>query len=570
MNAYSFVAFVNGVAYTALLPLLVFKQEFTFKYILFNADMEVYGTEANLAAMKAVFAMLEVVIVPAYFASALKGYTAYIDLSILQRLTVVAATAFLTGSVLGQDVFPTGNFSYTMFLIGDVVPAILQSLFTPGGFQGASSRISQMFKSTPPTKQKKALRLESYMGLVFGFIAWIYAAVVSEVTLSAVVTMLACLLPYVWFWFIAHEPSIEKTNNTWLLLQRFSISQVLLYQVFAVDFGVMNFLYFVQAINILVGAFSSRAAAFTLALSSLYFYKIEADYLITVENGPFWWLVGWGIMVSILSYGWLALFYNTYDDNQKKRIMATHWQDNILGVFMIVVAGGLDRADYLKSDTLGGPVVYLLPFVTLWFSLETKLLTHLWVGTPFHPSWWMYGSTKEGQVPRYAKNDWINVTFSIGTILITAVLTTYAWYATNKAVGFDASEFASSNTWKFAVSHGILFILHSGLWMIIASSGLPNIGVGPAFSAFPPEIKALFQCDPKTCIALHKQDLVLGSVFMFLGSFYLGDGTIESPERITVKVCVAIAWAYSLVSKLIIHSQHRFEPPYFKEGMKEA
>lgn len=41
--------------------------------------------------------------------------------------------------------------------------------------------------------------------------------------------------------------------------------------------------------------------------------------------------------------------------------------------------------------------------------------------------------------------------------------------------------------------------------MIIASSGLPNIGVGPAFSAFPPEIKALFQCDPKTCIALHKQ-----------------------------------------------------------------
>ncbi len=144
------------------------------------------------------------------------------------------------------------------------------------------------------------------------------------------------------------------------------------------------------------------------------------------------------------------LFNDTYNHKQKDRIQGTHWQDNILAVFVIVVGGALEKADYLKSDTLGGPVVYLLPFVTLWFSLETKLLTHLWLGTPFHPSWWMYGSTKDIQVPRYANNDWINVTFSIGTILITAVLTSYAWFAINKAVGFDAAGFRSTNTWKFA------------------------------------------------------------------------------------------------------------------------
>ena len=147
-----------------------------------------------------------------------------------------------------------------------------------------------------------------------------------------------------------------------------------------------------------------------------------------------------------------------YDEKQQKRIQGTHWQDNILAIFVIVVGGALDKANYLRSDTLGGPVVYLLPVVTLWFSLETKLLTHLWVGTPFHPSWWMYGSTKDDQVPRYSKNDWINVTFSIGTILITAVLTSYAWFATNKAVGFDAMGFTSSNTWKFAgMSYSINF-----------------------------------------------------------------------------------------------------------------
>ena len=155
------------------------------------------------------------------------------------------------------------------------------------------------------------------------------------------------------------------------------------------------------------------------------------------------------------------------------------------------------------------------------------------------------------------------------------------------------------------VSHGILFIFHSGHWMIIASSGVPQIGVGPAFTAFPPEIPTLFQCDPKTCISLHKKgkkeewnffyvktmflmillflimsiqnyvtvvpmlDLVLGSVFMFLGSFYLGDGTDGSPENFVTKVVIGLSWAYSLFSKLMIHSQHRFEAPYFKEHKKD-
>ena len=297
------------------------------------------------------------------------------------------------------------------------------------------------------------------MGLVFGFIACIYAAVVSDVKQSLVVTMISCMLPYVWFWFVAHEPSIiSSTAGTLLLLQRLFIAQLLIYFALVLDFGVMNIVYLIQAVNIMVGAINSKAGAFILGLSSLYLYKLEADYVLSVENGAFWWLVGWGIVTSVLSYGWLALFYKTYDEKQQKRIQGTHWQDNILAIFVIVVGGALDKANYLRSDTLGGPVVYLLPVVTLWFSLETKLLTHLWVGTPFHPSWWMYGSTKDDQVPRYSKNDWINVTFSIGTILITAVLTSYAWFATNKAVGFDAMGFTSSNTWKFAgMSYSINF-----------------------------------------------------------------------------------------------------------------
>ena len=56
---------------------------------------------------------------------------------------------------------------------------------------------------------------------------------------------------------------------------------------------------------------------------------------------------------------------------------------------------------------------------------------------------------------------------------------------------------------------------------------------------------------------------------MFMGAFYLGDGTVESPENLVTKGCIGLAWAYSLISKLIIHSQHRIKAPYFEEQKKE-
>jgi hypothetical protein len=64
-------------------------------------------------------------------------------------------------------------------------------------------------------------------------------------------------------------------------------------------------------------------------------------------------------------------------------------------------------------------------------------------------------------------------------------------------------------------------------------------------------------------------DLVLGALFMCLGAFYLGDGSDESPENLVTKVVVGLAWAFSLGSKVRIHSQHRFVSPYFEEQKKE-
>jgi len=440
----------KGLLYFSLYPLLKLKPEFFFKFILLGADYEKYvDDDAVLKSMSGIFLVLASVISIPYIYAGIFGHRVYVDISIMQRVTVVFLSVLLTSYVIKQNPFETGNFQYTVFFV-DVFPALVQGIGSPDGFAGMKKRLNDMFRSTP---SNKPLRLEAYLGMVFGFMSCIYASVVSDMYLSLTVAMIVTILPYFFMWFAAHEESVSKE---FVAFYRLAINGTLLYLVFGINFyGGLHTVLLLQATSLTIGAFSSTAAAAFLGLSSIYVYKIECDYVLTAENGPFFWLVGWGIMTSLLSHGWLALFYQGYNEDQQNRIMRTHWQDNILGLFNIVVGGALNRAEYLTTG-LGPNVIYLLPPVSLWFSLETKLLTHLWVGTPFHPSWWMYGSTKKGQVPRYADSDWINVTFSIGTVLITVVLTMYAWVAINVATGFTSHRFDSENTWKFA---GTLFLL---------------------------------------------------------------------------------------------------------------
>ena len=99
--------------------------------------------------------------------------------------------------------------------------------------------------------------------------------------------------------------------------------------------------------------------------------------------------------------------------------------------------------------------------------------------------------------------------------------------------------------------------------MIIASSGVPTPAKGPAFQKIP-DTRAFFQCDPVRCVTLHKKDLVIGHVLLFVGAFYLGDGTDGSPEGLATKCMTGACWLYSIASKLQIHAD-RFDPPYFKE-----
>eukprot|EP00588_Corethron_pennatum_P031718 CAMPEP_0194347394 /NCGR_PEP_ID=MMETSP0171-20130528/105965_1 /TAXON_ID=218684 /ORGANISM="Corethron pennatum, Strain L29A3" /LENGTH=136 /DNA_ID=CAMNT_0039114641 /DNA_START=81 /DNA_END=492 /DNA_ORIENTATION=+ len=119
------------------------------------------------------------------------------------------------------------------------------------------------------------------------------------------------------------------------------------------------------------------------------------------------------------------------------------------------------------------------------------------------------------------------MTFSVGTGLITVVLTTYAYYAISTAVGSSSLGLGTENTFRFMLIHGMLFIFHSGLWMIFASSGIPEMGDHPKIRAFPPYVPPGFlgflDADPTTVSPFTKWILqqALSACFSEFFSVYL-------------------------------------------------
>lgn len=132
----------NGLLYLSLYPLLKMKPEFVFKFILLGADYEKYGDNDDvLKSMSSVFIILASVISIPYVYSGIFGHRVYVDISIMQRVTVVFLSVLLTSYVIKQDPFEYNNFQYSMFAIADVFPALISGIRSPGGFAGMKSKL---------------------------------------------------------------------------------------------------------------------------------------------------------------------------------------------------------------------------------------------------------------------------------------------------------------------------------------------------------------------------------------------------------------------------------------------
>lgn len=538
MGLYEFQLLFGAINYLAMYPTLVAFPSLWAR-LLFNLD-RVHLAGDNLQALQGVFLLLMTVVAPSYAVAICYKYSDFAAVAVFQRVTVLAAVALVT-LLVGWGHAGVSHFISLMVLV-DVTGGIAHGCSHPQGLRGVFGEIWALSKNTPTTPFNRALRVEAYVGMTFGFMATVYAALV-RVKLGIVMSVIATVIPFFWICFLANDPG--ETPAKCLLLHRLTIAGSLLYLTAVQDFGPLNVVFYCMAGALLVGVVSPYLSAVVAGASALVLYKFGCDYVLSVEGAAFFWMLGWGVVTSLTSYGWLFLFYDEYDDKQKRRVKNTHWQDNILGLFCFVGGAALDKAGFLAPGTVGEPVVYLLPPVTLWFTLETKMLNHIQVGTPFHPSWWV-----DGDLPRFSPTDWVNATFGIATALITVVLTTYAYYAVNYAVGFSAISFANEVTWKFALAHGILFIWHSGMWMIVASSGIPPIAHHTKpFSVFPPELPAFLQANPHDCIPVHKADLAVGVALLFAGTFALDDNRYDVP----VKLAVAALWAYQTLAKVNVH-----------------
>eukprot|EP00527_Entomoneis_sp_CCMP2396_P000802 CAMPEP_0198137314 /NCGR_PEP_ID=MMETSP1443-20131203/836_1 /TAXON_ID=186043 /ORGANISM="Entomoneis sp., Strain CCMP2396" /LENGTH=570 /DNA_ID=CAMNT_0043798711 /DNA_START=71 /DNA_END=1783 /DNA_ORIENTATION=- len=545
MNAYEFQVLFGAVNYLSMFPTLV-AIPYMWSIVLFNVGLDAFNEE-NTKSMQAVFLMLLIVIVPAYVATLMYKYTSYIAVSAVQRIVLVFSCALVTG-LIGQDAFPGKQFVATMFVV-DVGGGFAHAFAHPNGISGCFKDCWQLTKNTPTTPFNKALRVESYVGMVFGFMAIVYAAVVANVKCGIIIVMVATFVVFIWTGFHANDPS--ETPTKILIAHRLLIVASLCYLSEVQDFNVLNDVFRAMSVSMIGAIVSPYLGAIVSGVSTLYFYKLGCDYIMAQEEGsslPLIWMGLWGVVTVVLSYGWVFLFYDEYDDKQKKRVMGTNWQDRILGFFCFVSGAALAKAGHFSPGTVGEPVIYLLPPITIWFTLETKMLNHMQVGTPFHPSWWM-----EGDLPRFSKTDWVNATFGIATALITVVLTSYAMYAVWVAMGPESYSFnfsSEDHAWKFAFMHGMTFIFHSGFWMIFASSGVPPIGDGKAFRAFPPEIPTPMPCRPHDCIPVHKRDLLMGNALLFLGFTSILDG---GEYDLYLKAVVAIFWTISILSKVKTH-----------------
>lgn len=541
MGSYEFQALFGAVNYISMYPTLV-AIPWLWAMLLFNIDM-VHFTEENVKAMQGVFFLLMAVVSPSYAVALYYKYTNFTAVTVFQRVAVVSTCALVTG-LIGQDPFEHKNFVSLMFIV-DVGGGIAHGFSHPKGLYGVFGDIWTLTKNTPTNSFNKALRVEAYVGMTFGLMATIYAAVVAQVKLGIIISMLATIIPFFWFGF--HANDLSETPTKFLLVHRFIIAGSLLYLSEVLDFGKLNIVFYFMSGAMVVGVISPYLSAIATGVSTIYLYKLGCDYVLSVEGASFYWMLGFGILTSITSYVWIFLFYDEYNDAQKKRVMNTHWQDNILGFFCFVSAAALDKAGFLSPGTVGEPVVYLLPPITLWFTLETKMLNHIQVGTPFHPTWWI-----DGDLPRFSHTDWVNATFGIVTALITVVLTTYAFFAICTAMGFGSLSFAAESSWRFAIAHGILFIWHSGMWMIVASSGIPPMAHHTKpISVFPPELPAFIQANPHDCIPVHKADLFIGVVLLFAGTFLLDDAKYDMP----LKAITGATWVFQTVMKLKVHQK---------------
>lgn len=249
------------------------------------------------------------------------------------------------------------------------------------------------------------------------------------------------------------------------------------------------------------------------------------------------WIISVAVLVILVSIGWYTVS-PAFEDAARQLAFNIHRQDLIIGGFSVLVAILLFEIQSVVPLHAKG-IAWLLPFSAIWFTIETKMLANLGVGTPLHPSW-----PARGLAPMWGGSVTIDVTFWMATLFLTAITTTYTALV---FLRFLPRQNSLKLSW-----HGIAIILVSSLWMIASSSGLPapteSLAPGGSIPPFLPGN------NPIGAVSIHVRDLILGMALITSGLLL---------KRVVLKknaLCfvIVILWWATLLPKAWFHAQGVF------------
>jgi hypothetical protein len=245
------------------------------------------------------------------------------------------------------------------------------------------------------------------------------------------------------------------------------------------------------------------------------------------------WVATGAVGVMAISALWFSCSPG-FAPHARELAVNIHRQDLIIGGFAVLV--GLMLKEIVPVARLHAAVVaWLLPFSAGWFTLETKLLANLGVGSPLHPSW-----PARGLAPVWGGTPVVDLTFWLATLFMTAISTTYAAVVLLRHL--------PRTGWLALAWHGTGVILVSALWMIASSSGLPAPleALAPT-GTIPPFLPGF---DPITAVSIHVRDLIIGMGLIAAGLFLPRAG-FES--RRVVLAAAALGWWLTLLPKAWYH-----------------
>jgi hypothetical protein len=268
----------------------------------------------------------------------------------------------------------------------------------------------------------------------------------------------------------------------------------------------------------------------------LYLHAYNLLWARCVVSGA-WTLTRWVATGAVGVMGLSALWFSAspgFAPHARELAANIHRQDLIIGGFAVLVA--LLLREVAPVARLHAAVIaWLLPFSAVWFTLETKLLANLGVGSPLHPSW-----PARGLAPLWGGTPVVDLTFWLATLFMTAISTTYAAVVLLRHV--------PRSGWLGLAWHGTGIILVSALWMIASSSGLPApVEALAATGTIPPFLPGF---DPVTAVGIHVRDLIIGMGLIAAGLFL---PRAELEPRPVAPVAAALGWWLTLLPKVWYH-----------------